>query len=138
MLPNVISENGSSNFSKNLRVVAIKMFELLNSHHQIYHSIKIITCIYDTACERHNNETVTLRKHVSKYKNKRKRMVEFLRKSETRGDRILRVNSIRITKSIIILFFYGVALRCDKWRFSMYSPSIEKTMIFRIKTRKFT
>ena len=30
-------------------------------------------------------------------------MVEFLRKSESRGDKIARINSIRITKSINFL-----------------------------------
>ena len=45
------------------------------------------------ACDRHSNETVTLRKHVTKYKNKQKLMVEFLRKSESRGDKISGVNS---------------------------------------------
>ena len=40
------------------------------------------------------------REHVSKYKNIRTWMVEFLRKSESRGDKIGRVYSICITKSI--------------------------------------
>ena len=48
----------------------------------------------------HNNETVTLRKHVTKYKNMRKLMVEFLIKYECRGEKITRVISIRINKSI--------------------------------------
>ena len=59
--------------------------------------------IFDLACNRHNNETVTLKKHVSKYKNMQKWMVEFLRKFENRGIKIARVNSIRITKSINLL-----------------------------------
>ena len=42
-------------------------------------------CFYDTACNRHNNKTVTLRKHVSKYKNKRKWFVEFFIKFENRS-----------------------------------------------------
>ena len=41
---------------------------------------------------------MTLMKHGSKYKNLRKWMVEFHRKSERRGDKIARVNSIRIIK----------------------------------------
>ena len=57
-------------------------------------------CIIDTACDRHSNETVTLRKHVTKYKNMQKWMVEFLRKYKGRGNIIARVNSIHITKSI--------------------------------------
>ena len=46
------------------------------------------------SCDRHSNEAVTLRKHVTKYKNIRKWIVEFLRKSESRRDKIARVNSI--------------------------------------------
>ena len=38
---------------------------------------QIGTCMFDTACERYNNETTTLRKYVTKYKNMRKWMVEF-------------------------------------------------------------
>ena len=59
-------------------------------------------------CDRHSNETVILRKHVTKYKHMRKIMVEFLRKFENRGIKIARVNSIRITKSIKLLKFYTV------------------------------
>ena len=39
------------------------------------------TKLFDLACDRHSNETGTLRKPVTKYKNIRKWMVEFLRKS---------------------------------------------------------
>ena len=39
-------------------------------------------------------------KHVKKYKNMRKWMVEFLNKSESRGNKISRVNSILIKKFI--------------------------------------
>ena len=53
----------------------------------------------------HNNETVTLRKHVSNYKNMRKWMAEFLRKFENRGIQIARVNSILITKCINLQLF---------------------------------
>ena len=42
------------------------------------------------ACNRYNNETATLRKHVTKYKNLRKWIVEFLKKSESRGDKLAR------------------------------------------------
>ena len=63
-------------------------------------------------CDRHSNETVTLRKHVTKSKNTRKCMVEFLRKLENRVIKIVRVNSILLTKSInlqlITLILYGV------------------------------
>ena len=54
-------------------------------------------------CDRLSNETVTVMKHVTKYKNMRKWMVEFLRKFENHGIKIARVNSIRITKSINLL-----------------------------------
>ena len=47
-------------------------------------------------CDRHSSETVTLRKHVNKYKNMRKWIVEFLRKFENCGIQISRVNSILI------------------------------------------
>ena len=50
------------------------------------------------ACD--SNETVTREKNVSKYKHVRKWIVEFLGKSESRGIKIARVNSIRMTKSI--------------------------------------
>ena len=45
-------------------------------------------------CDRHSNETVALGKHVNKYKNMRKCIVEFLRKFENRGIKIARLNSI--------------------------------------------
>ena len=48
-------------------------------------------------CDRHSNETVTLRKHATKYKHMRKWMLEFLRKFENRSIKIARVNSILIT-----------------------------------------
>ena len=54
-------------------------------------------------CDRHSNETVTLKKHITKYKHMRKWMAEFPRKFENRGIKIARVNSIRITKSIILI-----------------------------------
>ena len=57
------------------------------------------------SCDRHINETVTLRKHVTKYNHMRKWKVEFLRKFENRRIKIVRVNSIRITKSINLLKF---------------------------------
>ena len=54
-------------------------------------------------CDRHSNETVTLRKHVNKYKHIQKWMVEFLRKFDNRGIKIAGVNSIFITKSVNLL-----------------------------------
>ena len=52
-------------------------------------------------CDEHicSNETVTLRKHATKYENMRKWMDEFLRKFENHDIKIARVNSINITKS---------------------------------------
>ena len=44
-------------------------------------------------------------KHVIKYENMQKRMVEFLGKFENRGIEIARVNSIIITKSIDLQLF---------------------------------
>ena len=55
------------------------------------------------ACDRQRNETVTLRKHVTKYKYMRKWMVEFLSKSQICGIKFARVNSIRMTKSINLI-----------------------------------
>ena len=66
---------------------------------------------------RHCNETLTLGKHVTKYKNIRKLIVEFFRKIENRGIKIARLNTILITKSIDLQLFtfilYGVGVRCD-------------------------
>ena len=42
-------------------------------------------------------------KHVTKYKNMRKSMVEFPRKCNSSGDKIAPVNSIRITESVNLL-----------------------------------
>ena len=47
------------------------------------------------ACDRNSNETVTLRKHFTKYKNMRKWMDEFLTKSEGRGEYLFQFNSHR-------------------------------------------
>ena len=68
-------------------------------------------CIFDTACNRHSNETVTLRKHVTKYKNMREWMIEFLRKFVNRDIKIARVNTILLTESIN--FNFNFVLCCD-------------------------
>ena len=52
------------------------------------------------ACDRYSNETVTVSKHVTKHKHMRKWMVDFLSKSESRGNIIAWVRSIGITKSV--------------------------------------
>ena len=94
--------------------------------------------MFDTACDRNNNETVTVRKHVTKYKIMRKQMVEILRNFESHGDKMARlywtearINSIRITKSINLLWFlYGVGIGCHRGRYSVHSPLINnKTYI---------
>ena len=54
--------------------------------------VKIGTGIFNTSYYRHTNVTVTLRKHITKYKDMLKFMIEFLRKFESRGDKIVRVN----------------------------------------------
>ena len=58
-----------------------------------------------TLWQAYSNETVTLRKHVTKYKNMRKWMVEYLKKFENRGIKIVRVYSILITKCINLQLF---------------------------------
>ena len=79
------------------------------------------------------NETATLKKYVSKYKNMRKWMSEFLRKIQNRSIKIARVNSILITKSgnlqLFTLILYGLGVCCDLRRFSVLSPFIEKSII---------
>ena len=60
---------------------------------------------FSRPCGRHVNETVTGRKHVTKIKNMRKWMVEFVRKFENRGIKIVPYNSILITKSINLQLF---------------------------------
>ena len=54
-------------------------------------------------CDRQSNKTVTVMNHVIKYKHMRKSLVELLRKSESRGNKIALVNSIRIPKYIHLL-----------------------------------
>ena len=55
------------------------------------------------AFDRHRNETVTLTKHVTRYKYMRKCMVEFLSKSHRRVIKFSRVNLIPMTKSMNLL-----------------------------------
>ena len=80
------------------------------------------------ACNRHSNETVTLGKYGSKYKNMRKWMIEFVRKFENASIIIARVNSILMSKSINLQLFTlilkGFGLRCDLRRFSVHSQFI--------------
>ena len=57
-------------------------------------------------CNRHSIQTVTDRQHVTKYKNMRKWMVEFLRKVENHAIEIGRDNLILITKIYQFIAIY--------------------------------
>ena len=63
-------------------------------------------------CDRHSIEKGTLRKHVTKYKNVRKWMVEFLRKFENLAIKVFRVNSILIIKIYQFTVIYFNFVRC--------------------------
>ena len=80
------------------------------------------TCIIDTACDRHGNETVTLRKDVTKYKNIRKWMGEFLRKSDSRSDKIAGARNSHQQIYKVTLILYGIGVCCDREMFSVHSP----------------
>ena len=84
------------------------------------------TCIFDTACNRHSHNNVTLKKHVTKYKSMRKWMVEFFKKIQNRSIKISGVNSILLTKStnlpLFTLILYGFGVRCVRKRFSVLGP----------------
>ena len=60
-------------------------------------------------------------------------MIEFLRKFKNRGIKIASVNWIHITIFINLLLFtlilYGVGVRCNRRRFSVLSPFIDKFML---------
>ena len=83
---------------------------------------------------------VTLRQHVTKYKNMRKWMVKYLRKFENHEIKSGRDNSILITKinqfSYLLSFCTVLAVRCDVDTFTLTAtgsvltcPFIEKSMI---------
>ena len=58
-------------------------------------------------------------------------MIEFLRKLENRGIKIAReLDSYhQINKfTVFTLIVYGVVVHCDRMRFSVHSPFIEKSM----------
>ena len=59
----------------------------------------------------------------------RKWMVEFLKKFESHGIKIARVNSILYFKFTLIL--YGVMVSCDRVGFSVHSQFIEKSLYHR-------
>ena len=79
------------------------------------------------ACDRHSNTAATLWKHVTKYKHMRKWMIEFLRKSESRGDKITPVNSIYIENLTIYFNFVLVLVCCDVdiVKLTVCAPSID-------------
>ena len=60
-------------------------------------------------------------------------MIEFLRKFKNRAIKIAPVNLILITKSInlqlLTLIMYSAGFRCDRRRFSVLSPLIEKSRL---------
>ena len=77
---------------------------ILKFSEKYQHSFSIVF-IFGNMCHdsrgynRHSNETVTLRKHVTKHSNIRKFMIMFPRKCENRSIKIARFNLILITKS---------------------------------------
>ena len=85
-------------------------------------------------CDQYSNETVTLRKHITKYKNMQKWIenFEFLRKFENRGHKVARVSSILITKSINLQPFawilngVGGPLWCDIFTLTASALSINR------------
>ena len=77
------------------------------------------------ACDRHRNETVTLWKHVTKYKYMRKWMDGFLNKFQSYGIKFAHVNSIHMNKSFNL--FYFTMCRCSRWRHQEDSFSNEAT-----------
>ena len=84
---------------------------------------KLFELVTDTSWD----ETVTLTKHVTKYKYMRKWIFEFLSKSQSRVLKIARVTSIRMTKSINLFNFLWAIPRDDvieSTRFMMRPPVI--------------
>ena len=64
------------------------------------------------ACDRHSNETVTLRKHVTKYKKMRKLMVEFY-ESLSLGETPTQIKKCTYTKHnehIVNILLFGLNL----------------------------
>ena len=85
-------------------------------------------------CDRYSNETLTLRKLVSKYENMQS-LLSNLRKFGNHGIKIALVNQILITKSInselFTLILYMLGVRCDVDIFKLtavLSPLIEKSI----------
>ena len=86
------------------------------------------------AWDRHSNETLTLRKHTTKYKNMRKRIVliKDFWKYEARGDKIVELTQF-ITKSINLRLFCSVLGSVVMFAFlnwpPVHSTFIEQSMI---------
>ena len=114
--------------SRGFVIVPIKRSNNFVSLHYLLDGDKLE---HDTVSNRHSNETVTVRKHVTKHSNMRKLIVLFPRKCENSGIKIARLNLNLITNSINYFNFllcWG-PLWCNHiQRFSVYSRLIEKSM----------
>ena len=64
-------------------------------------------------CDRHRIETMTLGKHVTKYKNMRKWMVKFIRKFENRA-KVVEITPVLITKIYQFTAIYFNFVRCSE------------------------
>ena len=62
--------------------------------------------------DRHSNETVTRRKHITKYKNMEKWMDEFLRKFKNRGIKIARLHQIN---QFTVIYFKFCTVFWVRW-----------------------
>ena len=74
-------------------------------------------------CDRHRNETVTLRKHVTKHKYMRNWIVDYLSKSQSLVIKIARINSQKQLYQFILISH----VRSSRWRHREYSFSDEAT-----------
>ena len=95
-------------------------FEFIFKSFSLYHSCIVFSLVsaFIFNCSRLLGEPLNKRKHVTKYKNMLKWMVEFLRKFENHAIKIRRDNSILITKicQFIVIYFNfctAIGVRCD-------------------------
>ena len=82
------------------------------------------------ACDRHSNETATLRKHVTKYEHVLRLAAEVFTKYESRDIKIDSIKLIRNTKVSISCNFLNAVPLCDvikRTRFLMWSPVNRRT-----------
>ena len=86
-------------------------------------------CTFDTAYNRRSNETMILRKYVTKHKNMRKSMVEFRRKFWIVALKLLKLTRFLSPNLSIYFNFVRWWVRCDRGRFSVHSLFIEKSMV---------